>query len=325
MPSPACIACASDAAFLPAGRVVAREGTFDLRRCPRCGLLGLDPPPTAEVLDAAYGEGYYGPEHVRFAPGLEPAVVALSARRARGIARFARPPARVLDVGCGRGEVLRALVRLVPEAFGTERDERSARAARASSGAAVHVGDLADARYADAFFDVATAWHVLEHLGDPAGAVAELARVIRPGGALLVECPNVDSLQARLGGEKWFHLDVPRHQFDFGTRSLSLLLERFGFGIEKTETFSLLQGPFGLYQTLLNRLGLRRDAFYEGLRRVPSTLREAPGAIGISSLLSPLGFPLSFLVEMAAAAAGAGGVVRIVARRPPAASILEQD
>ena len=63
--------------------------------------------------------------------------------------------------------------------------------------------------------DAAIAWHVLEHLDDPARPWRGSARGCARAAGVVVACPNLASLQARIGGDRWFHQDVPRHRTHF--------------------------------------------------------------------------------------------------------------
>ncbi len=58
---------------------------------------------------------------------------------------------------------------------------------------------------------VVAMWHVLEHLADPAATLDAVAANLEPGGVLAVSTPNPRSLQFRLLGARWAHLDAPRH------------------------------------------------------------------------------------------------------------------
>jgi 2-polyprenyl-3-methyl-5-hydroxy-6-metoxy-1,4-benzoquinol methylase len=59
--------------------------------------------------------------------------------------------------------------------------------------------------------DVIVLWQVIEHLPDPWAFLDAACRRLAPGGILLVAAPNPDSLQFRLFGSRWVHLDAPRH------------------------------------------------------------------------------------------------------------------
>ena len=53
----------------------------------------------------------------------------------------------------------------------------------------------------------------------------------------MVSVPNNDSLQARLGGEDWLHLDIPRHIYHFAPGSLTRLVEQAGLRVERIGHF----------------------------------------------------------------------------------------
>lgn len=105
-----------------------------------------------------------------------------------------RPGQRALEVGYGAGRELAAMARLVGprgHAVGVERRAALHEAARrhaADAGVSVELvtGDIAALPLAADTFDAAYVERVLLHVADPAGAVAELARVLRPGGRLVL-------------------------------------------------------------------------------------------------------------------------------------------
>src|SRR3712207_7784147 len=60
----------------------------------------------------------------------------------------------------------------------------------------------------------------------PRSTLFPYTTLFRSGGALLVGVPNLDSLQARLAGSAWYHLDLPRHRTHFTVAGLHALLRR---------------------------------------------------------------------------------------------------
>ncbi len=96
---------------------------------------------------------------------------------------------RVLDLGCGRGGILEELYQRVGLAVGLDPDLLSLREHRVPL--LPRVCGLAGALpYADESFDLICCSWVLEHLADPARALAEVARVLAPGGHLVLLTPN---------------------------------------------------------------------------------------------------------------------------------------
>jgi len=156
-------------------------------------------------------------------------------------------PRRLLDAGCGTGFNLLALSRLgratgvdlAPEAIAFCR-ERGVRALRAS---------LLALPFADAAFDAVTSFDVLYHawVADERPAVAEMARVLRPGGRLLVRVPALKML--------WGAHDVEvqtRHRYTRG--ELVALLEGCGLRIERATYCNSLLFPLLLVRRTLDRL-----------------------------------------------------------------------
>lgn len=115
-----------------------------------------------------------------------------------------RPGMTVLDVGCGTGGDVRAMASLVApggEAVGVDFSEALVAEATARGGAGVSfvAGDAAALPFEAERFDAVRVERVLQHLGDPAAAVAEMRRVARPGAAIVAIEPNWESL--RIEGE----------------------------------------------------------------------------------------------------------------------------
>ena len=107
--------------------------------------------------------------------------------------------------------------------------------------------------HADGHFDQVILWHVLEHLTNPREVLAEIHRILKPGGQVIVAVPNFSSLQAEWTGPAWFHLDLPRHLYHFPVEGLRTLLQRTQFAIAREQHFSLRQNPFGWVQSAFNR------------------------------------------------------------------------
>ena len=163
------------------------EQTGDIRvvRC-ACGLVFVTPQPFRAALEQRYDAAYYQPWAAQAHPR-----AALWRRRLDRIARLAAPPGHLLDVGCGTGEFLGFARESGWEVTGTELSPYAADATGAA-GLPVFAGEVWEAGFPPARFDVVTCWHVIEHVSDPRRVVAELFRVLRPGGYCLLATPNLD-------------------------------------------------------------------------------------------------------------------------------------
>jgi SAM-dependent methyltransferase len=95
----------------------------------------------------------------------------------------------VLDAGCGIGMYVAAFGRQGANSFGVEIEEERARQALAVS-PRIAAGSVQALPFADASFDIVFSHEVLEHVADDAAALREAARVVRPGGHVVIFTPN---------------------------------------------------------------------------------------------------------------------------------------
>lgn len=109
------------------------------------------------------------------------------------LARHGHPRGRCLDVGCGVGTLSFFLRRLGGAWTFLEPDEAAAREAEALLGTAVVHSPLQSAGFADGSFDLVTAFDVVEHLERPEAFFREVARVLRPGGLLVITTPAAEA------------------------------------------------------------------------------------------------------------------------------------
>jgi SAM-dependent methyltransferase len=100
---------------------------------------------------------------------------------------------RIIDCGCGTGYNLR-LLRSYGRVVGFDLNEGGVAMTRAS-GSAVVRGDLAQAPFASGLFDIATSFDVMQCLEPDAAAVREMARLVRPGGAVVVTMAALELLR----------------------------------------------------------------------------------------------------------------------------------
>ena len=145
-----------------------------------------------------------------------------------------RDAAPVLDLGCGRGEFLRLLTGAGVEALGVEGDPALAQGAR-RRGLRVAEADVLAAlkEQPDAAWGSVTAFHLLEHLppAELLSVLHEAYRVLRPGGTLIVECPNPHNLRV---GASLYWLD-PTHRRPLLPETLRVFLSTAGFRVGDPE------------------------------------------------------------------------------------------
>ena len=131
-------------------------------------------------------------------------------RRVADILNYSKaPPAAALDIGCGKGEVALALASRGFRCSGIDMKKR--------------VIDHLNERYPEVswrcattdeleqegqMFDVITMYHVLEHISHPVDCLTKIAKLLRPGGLMVIEVPNVGGLEAGLKGSNWHYYKV---------------------------------------------------------------------------------------------------------------------
>jgi SAM-dependent methyltransferase len=285
--------------------------------CIQCGLGRFHPSPDPDEVRALYPDEYYGEPGTKFQPLVERLVRIVGTRHIRFLSRDLESGDRVLDVGCGRGVLLGELA---DRGFEVHGQEISAEAVRgADPRAEIRIAaSVAEADYEPGSMAEVIVWHVFEHLPDPRGALEAMHRTLEPGGRLVIAVPNFGSAQARFTGAAWFHLDLPRHLYQFPVSALRQLLEDVGFEVLSEHHFSLRQNPFGWVQSVLNLIpGLPRNGLYALLHR-----RSADEPLPFDARTRfwlrfwlIVGAPLGLLATLVETLARSGATVHLVARK----------
>jgi SAM-dependent methyltransferase len=133
---------------------------------------------------------------------------------------------RLLDIGCGAGAFLKIASSLGYAVIGLDPD---AEALRRVAEFNVRQGSLPHTGFPDAHFEHITLSHVFEHLHDPHAALAEIARLLKPGGRIWLSLPNRDAIGLETFGKYWRGLEAPRHLVLPSQAGLQRLLEQHGF------------------------------------------------------------------------------------------------
>ncbi|MCE9598072.1 MAG: class I SAM-dependent methyltransferase [Spirochaetia bacterium] len=169
--------------------------------------------------------------------------------RLNRIKEFVPAPADFLDVGCAYGGLALEAASMGYSSQGLDLSGHAVNEAK-KRGLKAKQGRITDGLFAPRSIDIVTMIEVIEHLEDPQASLAELSRMIRPGGLLVIQTANFEGQQAKRGGSN-YHYYLPGHLFYFSKSNLTRLLRANGFS--KTLFFPGVE--FGLLPKLLKSRG----------------------------------------------------------------------
>ena len=251
-----CLACGSRSLTAAGMRYEWQGERFPAARCRDCGMLFLRVQPVRESLARLYSAEYFAQD---FRCGRSDAhstdEAAFRAENDGLLDRFEawRGAGRLLEVGSATGLLLKRARERGWQAIGVELSPDAVQHARAL-GLTVHQGTLADAALASDAFDVVYLGDVLEHVPDCRATLAEVGRVLAPGGHAIVRGPiTTHSLARRLGlalfralGREIVLREPPYHLWEFRPGSLRRLAERVGLEVVALEQGKIPPGrPHG--------------------------------------------------------------------------------
>ena len=228
-----------------------------LYRCKVCALGQRHPIPDADAIAAMYSDA--SPDEMAYAYDEN---AAWSKSREFLLARFGeKPDVKVLDIGCHTGAFLAGL----PVSWarhGIESAREPTRVATEQHGITVIAGRIEDV--ADTWagtFDAVSMFDVIEHLPDPGVGIAAAARLLKPGGVLLVSSADFDAWTfGWLGSEHWY-LQTPQHLSVVSHSYLKRMANKQGLDVKRTHSIP------HRHASLPVRIAECVQAIYWGMRR----------------------------------------------------------
>lgn len=140
-----------------------------------------------------------------------------------------RPPAHVLDYGCGTGAFLNICKNNQLQIAGVEPSAIAREQARRNTG--VEIVPTID--FIDGHFDAITLWHVLEHVNDINDTLHKLKSHLHKNGTMFIAVPNLQSNDAKEYGADWAAFDVPRHLWHFSQPAMNRLIKNHALKIHR--------------------------------------------------------------------------------------------
>lgn len=206
---------------------------FAVLSCRQCGLARTWPSPLQnDLVEELYNR--LGGHEDKFR---EMPLRRIFAERALGVLLPHCQTGRLLEVGCSSGIFVDEARQRGFKAEGIDVSAAAiSEAQREFPQSSFSIGTLADNKYSENAFDVVAYIHCLEHIPEPIAELREAARVLKPGGWLLIEVPRFFSLWRVLLGCRWYGLVPSQHVWQFGRRGITELLRRAGFKVVAAET-----------------------------------------------------------------------------------------
>jgi SAM-dependent methyltransferase len=271
---PRCGAPSKQIFVVPDRNRAVSDGSFPYRRCVACSVVWLADPPAD--LGAHYPSDYHdflGPEEMAQAAALEADRIAMLTPSVSG--------GRLVEIGPSQGVFAWAAKDAGFDVTGLEMDARCCEHLRTVVGVeAINTADPAGALAELPPSRAIVMFHVIEHVPDPWDVLRAIAENLEPGGVLLLATPNPDSLQFKLFGPRWVHLDAPRHV----TLIPLAALEDEGRELGLSRAVATSVDRVGLE---CNRLGWERS-----LISAPALRPEPRLAYTLGRVLTPLASPL---------------------------------
>lgn len=272
-------------------------------RCARCGVATTSPWPSDEQLGEAYAV-WYRPAAGRFS-GVGDKVLRRTRSALANRLHRALPRGPILDVGAGDGTLVAAFRRHGRDAVGVD---------PYASGSHPNVRDVEFEDMTGAWSAVIF-WHSLEHLRRPVRALRHAADLVVPGGVLVVAVPNAASIQARLFGDRWLALDLPRHLVHISPQALVSQIEALGFRVERVSHLRGGQVLFGWLHGLVGWLPGHPD-LYDAIRRADARQAAQSPAFRLYALAAAVAaLPAALIGTIIEVAARSGGTIYVEARR----------
>jgi len=207
------------------------SGVYTISRCRRCDLVYLSQRPSQKSLPNLYPQDYHA--RVENREAVLPRILyeqkyGFEFRRIQKILR--RIPKSLIDIGCGSGGMLLQMKRHWGDRCrlaGVELAQPNT-VDLGKDGIDLYLGKIEDI-YPPNQFEVATMYHVLEHVYDPIEVLKTTKKWLNDDGVMIGEVPDFNSPWRRVFSQYWGGMQIPRHMTFFTHTSLELVLDKAGF------------------------------------------------------------------------------------------------
>lgn len=207
--------------------IVSRE-TYTIVACDSCGFKFTNPRPEEHKLGNYYkSEDYISHSNTKkgFINSAYQTVRKYTLlKKLQLISKYYRT-GKILDIGSGTGDFLNTMKHAKWETIGIEPSEDARKFSVENYGLDIRE-EVELSKLESGSFEIISMWHVLEHMPKLNERVAELYRLIKPNGIIIIAVPNCNSLDAKIYQDKWAAYDVPRHLSHFTPKDIETLFEK---------------------------------------------------------------------------------------------------
>lgn len=222
---------------------------YSLHQCQQCSFVSIEPLPSSTILAKHYHQDYWQSKEGKTSDLLNLLYKLRMLGIIREIKRLVPHKGRILDWGAGDGSLLKLLEK---EAF-------------CCWGIDIYSADpneknlinttIEEIPLPNNFFDAITCFHVFEHIYNPLASLKKAFSLLKTGGIIIVEVPNIFSGGFQIFKKKWYPLDIPVHLNHFSPVTMKRLFNIVGkTQTLKTDTFSHRHSPSSIVLSLFPSL-----------------------------------------------------------------------
>ncbi|MBU1627074.1 class I SAM-dependent methyltransferase [bacterium] len=202
----------------------------------------------------------------------------------------------ILDIGSGNGLFSSFLKSKSFKVICVEKNERLSEFSKKTFCLNVLNCELIDAGFPENYFDVVISRHSMEHIDDIPETLKEIKRVLKKDGRFFLELPNIDSLEFKIFGSNFYHLDLPRHINHFSLVTIKKLLTKYNFKLKYSGFDNFMPHSFSM----------------SFIYHIEDLIRKSLPCI-IRRIIVLMIYPLSFFLGLIASYKGQGSIIRILA------------
>jgi ubiquinone/menaquinone biosynthesis C-methylase UbiE/ribosomal protein S27E len=204
-------------------------------KCNQCGLMYANPRRRPVDVDSirTWDPGFKLVERDRFRLARQRLVVRDYRSTCKHLRSMFPNRGRLIEVGSGIGALSNSFKEDGWQVEAIDPWVEGCQYAESHYGLKAHPMTLEEVRFPDASIDVAVMIHVIEHLPDPAATLAEIDRVLKPGGLLVMETPRYDTLMFKLLGRRERSVSCDGHIYFYTNKSLQQLGQKAGFQVQR--------------------------------------------------------------------------------------------